>query len=489
MRLDAEQGIRGSMKTRVEDLQTKIVCTIGPASREAGVLENMISAGMDVARLNAGHSSPEEVARSISLIREASDRVGRRVSIMLDLQGPRVRVGRLKDSPRTISTGEEVVFTTTMDQDPGQRIPVSHSGLSSEVKPGDRVLIDDGLLRLVVMGVRGEDITCLVEEGGILRQGKGMNFPGVELGLPSYTHRDKEFLATGLDHGIDWIALSFVREKKDVLAIKEQVRALGFIVPVMAKVEKSEAVENIDSVLEAADGVMVARGDLGVELETEEVPLVQKMIIRKALLAARPVLTATQMLESMITSSRPTRAEATDVANAILDGTDAVMLSAETAIGHDPAKTVETMSRIARRAEMEIDHIGMLKNQEKLACQGPAEAVGYAACRIASDVSAQAIITLTRSGYTARLISRHRPRARIIALTPNTTVANGMSMLWGVKSHLMPFMHDLKQAFTSALKVCEAEGLVKKGETVVMTGGFLEDKPGTTNTINVGVVE
>jgi len=481
--------VAGGPQERSSARKIKIVCTIGPSSSDRQTLRRMAEAGMDVARINTGHIEPGDVSGYLETLEAVEAQTGKRIGVMLDLQGPRLRVGVIKGSSVELATGGKVIITS--DQQPGdsKRIPVSYEGLHRDLKVGDSVLMDDGLIRLVVQGIDRRDIMCDILEGGTLLEGKGMNFPGASLKLPSVTERDRHFLKCCLGPGIDWVAQSFVRDSADVKNLREAVDALGHETPIMAKIEKGEAVANILGILGVADGVMVARGDLGVELNTEEVPFVQKGLIESAQLAARPVLTATQMLESMVWHSRPTRAEATDVANAILDGTDAVMLSGETAVGQFPVKTVETMRRIADRAERAIDYRELLQDRGRWAHGSSAEAMGFAACQVASDLEAGAIVTVTRTGYTARLIARYRPEAQIIAVSSHESVVDEMSLVWGVTGIVVPYGAGILETVKRVVEECRKAGLVSRGELVVVTGGFLDEQAGTTNTINVRLVE
>ncbi|MBU4174042.1 MAG: pyruvate kinase [Actinobacteria bacterium] len=470
--------------------RTKIVCTVGPSSREAGTLKRMADAGMDLARVNTGHCDIDEMREYIQVVKKLKSEKGRRVGVMLDLQGPRLRVGSIKGSNVELHPGREFVISTKQKRGDAECVSVSYPDLPGDVKPGDAVLMDDGLIRMYVKDVAETEILCDVVEGGTLLQGKGINFPDSNLRLSAFTERDRRYLEAGLEAGIDWVAQSFVRTPDDVWELKEAIRSLGGQVPVMAKVEKREAVEKIDSILEIADGIMVARGDLGVEMNPEDVPLVQKELTAKALRATRPVLIATQMLESMVDHSRPTRAEASDVANAILDGTDAVMLSAETAIGAYPVESVEMISRVAARAEEAIDYGRLLEDRGRWAHRSVADAIGFSACKIAADLRADVIIPVTRSGYTAMVVARNRPRARIVAVSPNREVVKRMSLVWDVSVLVMPATGDnLWQTARHVARVCAQNGFVASGDLVVITGGFLEEEAGTTNVVHVHTVE
>ncbi|MHB8895245.1 MAG: pyruvate kinase [Candidatus Geothermincolia bacterium] len=472
-----------------QPIRTRIVCTLGPSSHDAETLRKMAAAGMDVARLNSGHTDLDELLRYIDLIHEVGELAGKHIGIMLDLQGPRLRVGSIQGSSVELTSGQSFILSTEQKRGDENRVSVEYQGLSNDLKVGDRVFMDDGLIRMVVRSIEDNEITCDVVEGGVLLQGKGMNFPDSKLALSSFTERDRHYLEACLDAGIDWVAQSFVRTPGDVWEVIDAIDARGSSVPVMAKIEKPEGVTNIDSILEVAQGVMVARGDLGVEMPTEEVPLIQKSLIEKAMRAAIPVVTATQMLESMVEKPRPTRAEASDVANAILDGTDAVMLSAETSIGHYPVQAVETMARIAARAEQAIDYDHTLADRGTWTHKSPADAIGFAACRIASDLNAKAIITVTRSGYTARLVARYRPRAPIIAASPDASVIDSMSVLWGVRGIVVPLTENAGDMMNVAAGACAQAGLVKDGDLVVITGGFLDEESSKTNMVHVHTVK
>jgi pyruvate kinase len=461
-----------------EMLKTKIVCTLGPACRNVETLKKMALAGMDLARINCGHCKVEEVDEYIELVRQVSVAVSKRIGIMLDLQGPRLRVGPIKGGSTVLETGQEFVITTVLKRGDSTFASVPYEGLPKDLKAGDMVLIDDGLLRLVVKKIQGTEIKCEVLEGGSLTQGKGMNFPGTTLKLAAFTDRDRYYLEAGLKSGVDWIAQSFVRTAEDVRGLTAVMEEMGARVPVMAKIEKPEAVKNIDEILESADGMM----------EAEDVPLVQKELIKKAIRAALPVLTATQMLESMIYNPRPTRAEASDVANAILDGTDAVMLSAETSIGSFPVQVVEIMARIAAKTEQAIDYDAILEQRSRWSHRNSADAIGYAACKIAADVGARAIITLSRSGYTARLIARYRPRELILAMSPNEEVVDSMAILWGTKALLVPEHEEFDDLIDDASTVCIGAECIAPGDVVVITGGFLDEESSETNVVHVHTV-
>lgn len=483
--------------------RTKIVCTIGPASREPKMLRQLMLAGMDVARLNFSHGDRPTHAQNIERIRAAAAEVGktcpersrRAVTILADLQGPKLRVGTMESAGVSLIEGATVTFTTddVIGRGP-EALPVQSDALPRLVSPGNRILLDDGLLELQILSTGETEIHCRVLVGGVLESNKGINLPHTPLDIPAITAKDRQDLAFALAHQVDWIALSFVRAAADVLELKRLIRTLsptGEPVPVIAKIEKPEALDNIDSIIAAADGIMVARGDLGIEISPEEVPMAQKRIIEKCNREGKPVITATQMLESMIHNPRPTRAEASDVANAILDGTDAIMLSGETSIGAYPAKAVRTMIRIADEVEMRRSQVFACPflTPEKRPDHTVADAVTHAARETAHDLNAAAIITPTASGYTARLMSRYRPRSPIVAVTPSPVVQRQLVLYWGVTPLLAPRTDNTDEMIAQAVKAAHDHGLVSEGDTVVITAGAAGTTPGTTNLIKVHVVE
>lgn len=468
-------------------LRTKIVCTIGPASREPEVLVRLIEAGMDVARLNFSHGDHATHEENIRRIRAASEQTGHPVGILMDLQGPKLRVGEMLPGGVRLDVGAEVILTTEPIIGGPGRVPVQFADLPRVVRPGDRILLDDGLLELRVRSVREDEVICEVITGGILTSHKGMNLPQVPLDIPTITEKDQEDLRFAIAHQADWIALSFVRKAADVRDLKAMIEALcGPEQPprVVAKVERPEAVANLDEIIEAADAIMVARGDLGIETSPETVPVIQKTIIAKCNQAGVPVITATQMLESMIHSPRPTRAEASDVANAVLDGTDAVMLSGETAIGMYPVEAVRTMACIAETAERCLPLTARAPRQPHVV----AEAVAHAAVDLATLLEAKAILAPTVSGYTARLLSRLRPRCPILAVTPNPIVQRQLALHWGIEPLLSPRAADTDSMIAEAVRVAQEHGYVRQGELVVITAGTAGSAPGTTDFVKVQVI-
>ncbi len=472
-------------------LRVKIVCTIGPASRDPATLEALIHAGMDVARLNMSHGDPAFHRENIRRIRQISERLGKPVAILADLQGPKLRVGIMPPEGVPLTAGETLILTTEpMVGGPG-RVPVQYEHLPEAVRSGDRILIDDGLLELKVINVEGSEIETQVVTDGLLTSNKGLNLPRAALSIPAITDKDRENLKFALEEQVDWIAISFVRTAEEVLDLKDMVReltALGRPTPVIAKIEKPEAVDNIDAIIKAADGIMVARGDLGIEMSTEVVPMIQKRIILKCNQAGKPVITATQMLDSMIRNPRPTRAEASDVANAILDGTDAIMLSGETAAGKYPALAVETMARIASETEAAQAALPM---RQIPATPGRtfAEAVAHASVDTATDLSAAAIVAPTVSGDTARTIARFRPHCPIVAVTPSPITQRQLMLVWGVYPILAPRADTTDQVLDAAVEAAHRRGYAAEGDIIVITGGSVGYGVGTTNLMKVHLIE
>ncbi len=473
-------------------LRTKIVCTIGPVSRSVEILEAMLLAGMNVARLNFSHGDREYHGENIVNIRKAASNVNKAVAILVDLQGPKLRVGKLQDPGVPLTQGEEIVLTTRSVIGHAGEIPVQYSSLPKLVARDDRILLDDGLLELVVLETSETEIRCRVITGGMLQSNKGMNLPRAHTSIPAITEKDKQDLTFALEQGADWIAISFVRNPHEVVMLQELVRrqsAFDKPTPVIAKIEKPEAIQNIEAIVAAADGIMVARGDLGIEASPEQVPLMQKQIISLCNASGVPVITATQMLDSMMRNPRPTRAEASDVANAILDGTDAIMLSGETTVGQYPLESVQTMARIAQRAEEELLRRLAATRPARPQIRLVAEAVSHAACETAQELGAAAIVTPTVSGHTARMVSRFRPTVPIVAFTPSPMVQRQLCLYWGVHSLLGERTTNTDQMLADAVYAAREHGYVEPGDLVVVTGGAAGSAPGTTNLIRVQVVE
>lgn len=469
--------------------RTKIVCTIGPASDSEETLKNLLMAGMNVARLNFSHGTQEEHGRRIAAIRRVAEETGKNVAIMLDTRGPEIRLGYFKEEPVHLEEGAQVTLTTDAIEGDKQRIPVTHKGLPEDVREGDTILIDDGLVELRVLSATKTEINCLVGNGGELTSQKGVNVPGVVISLPAVTQKDIEDIQFGIEQNVNFIAASFVRKPADILSIRHILEKAGACIDIIAKIENRRAVSNLDDIIKVSDGIMVARGDLGVEIHPEEVPLVQKEIIEKCNRAGKPVVIATQMLESMIHNPRPTRAEASDVANAIFDGTDAVMLSGETAIGKYPVESVETMARIAGRTEVAL-HFEQALGRKRVASRGKTvpDAISFATCAIAQNLGAAAIISSTESGHTARMVSKYRPRAPIIAVTPHEGVMRKLTLSWGVQPLLSTVQNNTDGMMTAAIEASLTAGLIKGGNLVVFTAGVPIGVKGTTNLIRVYTV-
>jgi len=465
--------------------RTKIVATIGPATSSADVLRDLIEAGATTLRLNFSHGTHDDHLRSIRLIRQISFELNQPVGILQDLQGPKIRLGRFENGSIILNKGDR--FTLTSRTVPGSQeiSSVTYDLLSEEVPEGATILLDDGRVEMKVEEVDQVDrsLHCRVIVGGPLSNNKGVNFPGVYLSIKALTDKDRKDLVFGLDQGVDWVALSFVRNPQDVLEIKELISSAGKSVPVIVKIEKHEAIEQMEAILSISDGAMVARGDLGVELPAEDVPILQKRLIKTANRLGIPVITATQMLDSMVHSPRPTRAEISDVANAILDGTDAVMLSNETAVGKYPIEAVSQMAAIAVRIEQE-NAKQPLENSGRSIPNAISEAVG----NIAVQLDASAIMSLTKTGATARNVSKFRPRTPILAITPHVDVARQMQLVWGVKPLLVLDLPSTGQTFQAALNVAQEKGLVSEGDLVVLTAGTLQGVAGSTDLIKVEVV-
>jgi pyruvate kinase len=447
----------------------------------------MIEHGMNVARLNFSHGTYDEHLRQIEAIRRASEITDTPIAIMQDLSGPKVRVGRIEGAIK-LSPGDEIRLTGRSEASSQDEIPVSYPGLADDVKPGDRIMLADGEIELEVVDSVDGDLRCRVIVGGELSSNKGINVPGISLSVPSVTEKDICDLEFGLDQGVDWVAVSFVRQAEDILLVKERIRRRGLDVPVIAKIEKHEAVQNIDRIIACSDGVMVARGDLGIEIPLSDVPVVQKMIIRRANDLGKPVITATQMLQSMISQPYPTRAEVSDIANAIFDGTDAVMLSGETAIGGYPVKAVEMMAEVAYKAEEAIDYVEMMEARRMTPEADVPDAISHAACYIALDIGAKAIVCCTRSGQTARLVAKYRPHAPIIAVTPRESTLRRLTLMWGVCPFLIEEISDTDRLIERAKEVALNSRLVSKGDRIVIVAGLPTDIPGTTNAIKADLL-
>jgi len=469
--------------------RTKIVATIGPATSSPEVLRALIEAGATTLRLNFSHGTHADHQRSIRLIRQTAFELDQPVGILQDLQGPKIRLGRFETGPVEVRKGDRFTLTSRSVVGSQEISCVTYALLAEEVPSGSTILLDDGRVEMKVEEVdrAGKELHCRVVVGGTLSNNKGVNFPGVYLSIKALTDKDRKDLMFGLDQGVDWVALSFVRNPQDVLEIKELISSAGKQVPVIAKIEKHEAIDQMEAVLSLCDGVMVARGDLGVELPAEDVPILQKQLISTANRLGIPIITATQMLDSMVHSPRPTRAEVSDVANAILDGTDAVMLSNETAVGKYPVQAVATMARIATRIEQEQGLAATPPSMKDTRRSIP-NAISQAVAQIAEQLEAAAIMTLTKTGSTARNVSKFRPNKPILAVTPHVDVARQLQMVWGVKPLLVLDLPSTGQTFQSALNVAQEKNLLREGDLVVMTAGTLQGVSGSTDLIKVEVV-
>ena len=478
--------------------RTKIVATIGPASWDEAMLSRLLREGVDVVRLNFSHAQREQSAQIIKTVRRLGQEIGRNVAILQDLQGPRIRTGEIATPPGSVELipGHEVNLTTQphLATDASQ-IGIDYPDLPLDVKPGDTVLMDDGLLELKVISSTATDVRCVVITGGKLSSHKGINVPGVTLRVPTITQKDEADLKFGVEQGVDYVALSFVRQAEDLTRLKALIAGFagesvdaGGLPPVIAKIEKHEAITNFDSILEVADGIMVARGDLGVEMPAEQIPVLQKMIIRKCNLAGKPVITATQMLDSMIRNPRPTRAEANDVANAILDGTDAVMLSGESANGLYPVQAVQVMDRIATTTEQEV--LYRQPHRDIIAETGSpiTDAISQAVCAIGREIGATALITTTTSGFTTRMVSRNRPHLPIYAVTHQARTVQRLALVWGVEAFPCPRYESTDEMLEMAEKIVVERGLLKEGDKVVITAGVPVGLPGQSNLLKVHVV-
>ncbi|MCI1726599.1 MAG: pyruvate kinase [Lachnospiraceae bacterium] len=452
--------------------KTKIVCTMGPNENDQAVVEKLIAKGMDVARFNFSHGSYDEQAQRIAVLKSARIKTGVPVAMLLDTKGPEIRTGKLRDGkPVVLKEGGEFILTSDEIEGNENRVSISYKNLPNEIKRGDSILIDDGELELKVESIDGNDIHGRVVNGGELGQQKGVNIPNVHVNLPDITEKDKEDIIWGIAQGFDIIAASFVRSASAVREIKDLLKAHHSDIPVFAKIENKEGVANIDSIIREADGIMVARGDLGVEVAVFEVPPIQKMIIEKCNLAYKPVITATQMLDSMIRNPRPTRAEVTDVANAVYDGTDAVMLSGETAVGKYAVEAVGMMADIVRNSEKYYDETKYIAHRKMDMSADISSAVGLASVRTARNIGAAAIVTPSASGQTARLISNFRPKMPIYAVTPNEWAMRRMMVCWGVKPLLGEPKESSGAIVANAVETVRNAGYLKPGDKVVVTAG------------------
>lgn len=469
--------------------RTKIVCTLGPATNDVEIMKKLIENGLDAARINFSHGTYESHAETIAKLKQAREELNAPIPLILDTKGPEIRIKTFKEGK--IRLEEDAQFTLTTREMEGDEtiVSVTYADLPKDLQKGSRVLIDDGLIELRVDSIEDTDVHCTVINGGNISSRKGVNLPGVKVNLPSLMEKDISDLKFGVENGFDIVAASFIRSAADVVNIRRVLEENGGEnMHIISKIENQEGVENIDSILEVSDGIMVARGDLGVEIPPEEVPLVQKRLIAKANMRGKPVITATQMLESMVHSPRPTRAEANDVANAIFDGSDAIMLSGETAAGAYPLEAVETMARIAKKTESSIDYGSKMVGITEPARVNITNAISRAACNAAAELNTAAISTITRSGFTARMISKHRPICPLLASTSDERVWRQMNLIWGCKPLLYHGELPKGGVFDTALKIAVSSGMLKNGDTVVSALGMPLGFSGATNTLRVDIV-
>lgn len=476
--------------------KTKIVCTMGPNTDNREIMKELALNGMDVARFNFSHGDHAEHKHRLEILESVREELGIPIASLLDTKGPEIRTGKLKDGKKvTLKEGDLYTLTTEEIVGDETRGYINYAGLAEDVKPGDRILIDDGLIELHVREVNGTDIVCRIENGGELGEKKGVNVPGVRVKLPALTDKDKEDIRFGVDAGFDFVAASFVRNADAIREIREILDEKGSAMQIIAKIENEEGIENIDSIIEASDGIMVARGDMGVEIPAEKVPHIQKMIIRKCNLACKVVITATQMLDSMIRNPRPTRAEVSDVANAVYEGTDAVMLSGETAMGSYPIEAVRMMSRIAEESEKYLDY--MFYQRRKVSAENLrniSNTVCYSSVATASDLEAPVIVAPSVSGFTTRMLSKWRPKALIAGLSPSMTAVRQMQLYWGVKPFHAKRAESTDALLFASVELLKEKGIVKEGEIVVATAGVVtranrHEPVADTNIMRVMVVE
>ena len=469
--------------------KTKIICTLGPATDSDDILRQLFISGMNVARMNFSHGSLDEHKKRVDQFKNIRDELGSPVGLLLDTRGPEIRIKQFEHSEVELKPG--AVFTITTRDIPGteQAVSVAYDGFPSIVKKGMVILLDDGLIAMKVTGTKQDEVTCEVVNGGVLSNNKKINIPGAANHLPFITNKDRDDLKFGVENDFDFIAASFVRNAADIKDLRETVRKLGGEkIKFISKIEIREGVQNIDEIISISDGIMIARGDMGVEIPFEELPSIQKMIIKKCYNAGKPVITATQMLDSMIRNPRPTRAEITDVANAIYDGTSAIMLSGETSVGKYPVESLLTMSKIAVQTEGDIDYVHRFNEDHAAVSRNVTNAVSRAACDTAHILGAAAIVSVTKSGHTANMVSRYRPACPILATTASTKVFNQLSLSWGVHPDITERKNSTDDVFQQAVSKATDSGLVKNGDLIVITGGMIADVSGTTNMIKVHIV-
>ena len=464
--------------------KTKIICTQGPSTEKPGVIDALLANGMNCARFNFSHGDHEEHLGRINMVREAAKKAGKVVSLILDTKGPEMRLGEFKDGKVMLEKGNK--FTLTYDDEPGDEthVSVNHKGLYTEVKPGDTLLLSDGLVALKVDEIKGKDIVTTIQNSGKMSTRKRVAAPGVPLGLPPISEQDAKDIIFGCEQDMDFVAASFIQRPDDVIAIRKLIEEHNGHMEILPKIENLEGVKNFDAILEVSDGIMVARGDLGVEVPAEDVPLIQKEIIRKCNAAGKPVIVATQMLDSMERNPRPTRAEVSDVGNAILDGTDAIMLSGETASGDYPVEAVSTMNRIAQRIESSLEYKELYVERGLHHLKSRTRAIAHATVQMAYELDVPAIITPTESGYTTKVVSKYRPKAAIVAYTPSEKALRQLNLRWGVYPVLGSMWKDADEMLSNATAAAVKEGLVERGDMTIITSGV---KAGKGNSSSVRV--
>ena len=470
--------------------RTKIVCTMGPATDREGILEQLIAEGMDVARMNFSHGDYSDHERRIEEVRRLRQKLNKHVAILLDTKGPEIRVKEFKEGKVLLEEGDLFTLTNRDIEGTKEGVSITYPNLYKDISVGTRILIDDGLIEMEVEEIKETDIICRVKNGGFVSNKKGVNVPNITLSMEYLSQKDKEDIRFGIEQDVDFVAASFVREAKDVLQIRNWLDVNGgYDINIIAKIENRQGVENIDEIIKVSDGIMIARGDMGVEIPSEEVPIIQKMIIKKVYNADKQVIIATQMLDSMMKHPRPTRAETADVANAIYDGTSAIMLSGETAAGDYPVEAVKMMVKIAKRAEEDIDYRKRFFQRDRKANPDITDAVSHATCTTAMDLNGKAILTVTKSGRTARMISKYRVPCYVIGGTTKEKVARQLNMSWGVTPLLLEEKNDVNDLFVHALEEASKLDYLEKDDIVVITAGVPIGLSGTTNMIKVQVIE
>ena len=469
--------------------RTKIVCTIGPATGTASAIDRLIRSGMNIARLNLSHGTHSIHAQYIRTVRKMSQRLGVKLAILMDLPGPKYRTGRLKDGRAILKKGALVTLTTRDIEGDAAMVPVNLPDLPQDVKIGDIVLLDDGAMQLRVFGKNGSEVKCKVTAGGVLTERRGLVVPGMRTSGPFVTDALRDHIAFAVQQKPDYLAISFVTSAEDIFAVMAVLREHNADIPVISKIERGQAVRDFDDILSASYGIMVARGDLGVDIPLEKVPLIQKEIVQKCNRAGKPVITATQMLESMVNATRPTRAEVTDVANAIFDGTDATMLSAETSVGKYPIQAVRTMARIAQETEKRSSYVHLIAERSTWIERQTDELISYSACHTADSLGAVAIVASTQSGSTARRVSKYRPRVPILAITPSDVVSGKLLLYWGVYPFQVSSVSSVDELFEMGARLAKDLGLAKTGDLIVITGGVPIGVAGATNLLKVEKID